>query len=134
MILSTQNEARNFSADIKVNDTRICVKEQPWSHALFQDRLDKIISAKNPLRALEIYNISGEKSECLHRILSQDVQWNGLEKLVLKIKDCTFYENLDVQVINKLLEIIPNLTRIVIDLQDIDFKDIKKDISRRYRA
>ena len=70
----------------------------PWSHALLQDQLDKIISSSNPLRSFQIKSLKSSSpiviNECFQRILSQDLHRDGLDEIDLEFtgensEECT---------------------------------------------
>ena len=87
---------------------------------MFQYLLDKIISPSNPLRSLQINALYprfyGENifNECLHRILSQDLPYEGLEELSIRSNGFSI-DSLDQKVFDKLCEITSNLKIIDID-------------------
>ena len=93
-----------------MNDKKIAFVAPYYSHALLQDRYDKILSPPRPLRSLEIKYFdfilrpAYEANECLDWILSQDIYEDGLDKLTLSIRNFT-KRTLDLRVLNKLSEI-----------------------------
>ena len=101
-----------------MNEKKIAFTGPSFSHALLQDRFDKILSPSSPLRSLKIDSFNFDKcsanhlNECFDRILSQDIYDDGLDKICLSFKNfgTKSKEPLDQRVLNKLAEISSTLT------------------------
>ena len=70
-----------------------------WTPAIQQDKLDKFLSPSESIRSLEIRNWGGTSpeviNEFLHRLLSQDMHVDGLDKFSLSISDPNVAKTLD---------------------------------------
>ena len=70
-----------------INGKKVEINCDPWTPALQQDLIDKALGTSEPIRSLEIHSVFASSKEVsnefLHRLFSQDLHYDGLDKFSL---------------------------------------------------